>query len=95
MSPAQQKPEVVDTRGRPIPLGSELGSGGEGIVYEVGHNADKAAKKHALSHSVIENIPVDDRALSLIELFLRTVLQTFPKLVEHCIDAIGPSEEAK
>jgi YaaC-like Protein len=51
--------------------------------------------QHALSHSVIENIPVDDRALSLIELFLRTVLQTFPKLVEHCIDAIGPSEEAK
>jgi DNA-binding helix-hairpin-helix protein with protein kinase domain len=44
MSPAQQKPEVVDTRGRPIPLGSELGSGGEGVVYEVGQNADKAAK---------------------------------------------------
>ena len=44
MSPAQHKPEVVDTRGQPIPLGSELGSGGEGVVYEVGRNADKAAK---------------------------------------------------
>ena len=44
MSTAQQKPEVVDTRGRPISLGSELGSGGEGVVYEVKQDADKAAK---------------------------------------------------
>jgi DNA-binding helix-hairpin-helix protein with protein kinase domain len=44
MSPAQQKPDVVDTRGRAIPLGSELGSGGEGVVYAVEQNADWAAK---------------------------------------------------
>jgi hypothetical protein len=42
--------------------------------------------QHALSHSIMENMPVDDRTLSLIELFLHIVLASFPKLVEYCID---------
>ncbi|MHC2245835.1 YaaC family protein [Bradyrhizobium elkanii] len=45
--------------------------------------------QHALSHSIAQDMPVDDRALSLIELFLQTVLETFPKLVEYCIDPAG------
>jgi hypothetical protein len=42
--------------------------------------------QHALSHSIMQNQPIDDRALSLIELFLQIVLREFPKLVEYCID---------
>jgi DNA-binding helix-hairpin-helix protein with protein kinase domain len=44
MSPVKQMPEVVDSRGRAIPLGSELGSGGEGVVYEIKQDISKAAK---------------------------------------------------
>jgi DNA-binding helix-hairpin-helix protein with protein kinase domain len=35
MSPARFKPDIVDSQGRPIPLGAVLGKGGEGTVYEV------------------------------------------------------------
>ena len=42
--------------------------------------------QHALSHSILEQNPVDDRALSLIESFSSLVLSQFPALVENCID---------
>ena len=44
MSGAQPKPDVVDSQGRPIPLGAILGKGGEGTVYEVRQTTVTAAK---------------------------------------------------
>jgi DNA-binding helix-hairpin-helix protein with protein kinase domain len=44
MNSAQRKPEIVDSRGRAVALGSALGSGGEGTVYEVKQTVDRAAK---------------------------------------------------
>jgi YaaC-like Protein len=41
--------------------------------------------QHALSHTALENRAADDRALSLIELFLQRVLGDFPAMVEHVI----------
>jgi hypothetical protein len=32
MRAAQSRPEVVDSQGRPVPLGAVLGKGGEGAV---------------------------------------------------------------
>jgi hypothetical protein len=43
--------------------------------------------QHALSHSILEQNPADDRTLSLIEAFSRLVLNEFPALVENCIDS--------
>jgi DNA-binding helix-hairpin-helix protein with protein kinase domain len=37
-------PRVFDARGKPVPLGDELGRGGEGAVYEMPGRADGAAK---------------------------------------------------
>ncbi len=37
-------PRVFDARGQPVPLGDELGRGGEGAVYEMAGRADGAAK---------------------------------------------------
>lgn len=42
--------------------------------------------QHALSHAALEHRGADDRALSLIELFLQLALGEFPTLVEHVID---------
>src|SRR5215831_10678590 len=44
MSTRQPSPEVVDSRGRSIPLGAILGRGGEGTVYEVKQSSAIAAK---------------------------------------------------
>jgi DNA-binding helix-hairpin-helix protein with protein kinase domain len=44
MSSAQPKPDVVDSQGRPIPLGSVLGKGGEGTVYEIKQTTATVAK---------------------------------------------------
>ena len=44
MNSAQRKPDIVDSQGRMVPLGSTLGSGGEGTVYEVKQAVDRAAK---------------------------------------------------
>lgn len=58
MSSAQSKPEVVDSKGRPVPLGPQLGAGGEGVVYEVQHSDDKAAKIYlkALTQDRVDKI---------------------------------------
>ncbi|MFB6414374.1 helix-hairpin-helix domain-containing protein [Bradyrhizobium tunisiense] len=58
MSPAPSNPEVVDSLGRPILLGQQLGAGGEGVVYEVRQNSDKAAKVYlkALTQERVEKI---------------------------------------
>ena len=37
-------PRIVDAQGKPVPLGDELGRGGEGTVYEMPNRADSAAK---------------------------------------------------
>jgi hypothetical protein len=42
--------------------------------------------QHALTHTVLENRAADDRALSLIELFLQKILSDFPTMVERVID---------
>jgi len=47
------------------------------------------AWQHALSHSILEQNPADDRALSLIESFSQMVLSQFPTLVENCIDNVA------
>jgi DNA-binding helix-hairpin-helix protein with protein kinase domain len=44
MRATQSRPEVVDSQGRPIPLGAVLGKGGEGTVYEVRQSPVTAAK---------------------------------------------------
>lgn len=44
MNTAQPKPEVVDSQGRPIPLGAVLGKGGEGTVYEIRQTTVTVAK---------------------------------------------------
>jgi len=44
MSTRQPSPAVVDSQGRPIPLGAILGKGGEGTVYEVKQSSVTAAK---------------------------------------------------
>ena len=37
-------PRIVDAQGKPVPLGDELGRGGEGTVFEIPGRADSAAK---------------------------------------------------
>src|SRR5262249_38486399 len=44
MSTAQPRPEVVDSQGRLISLGSVLGRGGEGTIYEVDQTTSNVAK---------------------------------------------------
>ena len=44
MNTAKRKPDVVDSMGRSVQLGSTLGGGGEGTVYEVAQTVDRAAK---------------------------------------------------
>jgi DNA-binding helix-hairpin-helix protein with protein kinase domain len=44
MSPTQSRPDVIDSQGRPVPLGAILGKGGEGTVYEVRQSSTTAAK---------------------------------------------------
>ena len=45
------KPALFDLAGRPLNLGSELGSGGEGAVFELRDRADVVAK---LYHKPLE-----------------------------------------
>jgi hypothetical protein len=42
--------------------------------------------QHAISHTITQNSVADDRALSLIELYTKTVLNNFPTMVEESID---------
>lgn len=58
MSATQPKPEVVDSQGRLILLGSVLGKGGEGTVYEVTQTAGTVAKVYhkPLSQDRIDKI---------------------------------------
>ena len=60
MSTVQRGPEVIDSQGRPIPLGAVLGKGGEGTVYEVRQSTATVAKVYhkALSQDRAEKIRV-------------------------------------
>ena len=42
--------------------------------------------QHAISHSITQTSIADDRALSLIELYTKTVLYNFPSMVVETID---------
>jgi len=55
---AARKPEVVDSKGRSVVLGKEIGRGGEGAVYEVEAGKDFVAKiyHHALSAEKADKI---------------------------------------
>jgi DNA-binding helix-hairpin-helix protein with protein kinase domain len=48
LSPGQPNPDVVDSHGKPIPLGAVLGKGGEGTVFAVRQSAVTVAKVYHL-----------------------------------------------
>lgn len=45
--------------------------------------------QHAISHTVTQTSVADDRALSLIELYVQTAFSTFPAMVQKAIDPTG------
>ena len=68
---ARAKPALFDIAGRPLHLGSELGSGGEGAVYELRDRSDLVVKLYHKSLGAEKAAKIASMAKSANERLLR------------------------